>query len=80
MSAHDAPAEPEPKTPVWLTVLGACLFLALAVWWLAPRSAEPDATVRVPAPTDAPADGPAVPPAAGPSDGPAPTAPAPPAE
>jgi len=73
MSAHDAPAEPEPKTPVWLTVLGACLFLALAVWWLSPRSAEPDATVRVPAPTDAPSDGPAVP-----SDAPAP-APAPPA-
>jgi hypothetical protein len=62
MSAPDLPAEPEPKTPAWLTVLGACIFVALALWWLSPRSAEPDATVRVPAPADAPADGPADPP------------------
>lgn len=67
MSAHDQPSEPEPKTPVWLTVLGACLFAALALWWLSPRAAEPDATVRVPAAADAPADAPADEPGAAPS-------------
>jgi hypothetical protein len=73
MSTHDAPSEPEPRTPVWLTVLGAFLFLALAVYLLAPRSAEPDATVRVPAPDDAPAAADEAPRA------PTPTAPPPPA-
>ena len=62
MSAHEAPAESEPRTPVWLTVLGACLFLALAVWFLAPRSAEPDATVRVPAVAGADEPAPPAPP------------------
>ena len=65
MSAHEPPAaESEPKTPIWLTVLGACLLLALAVWYLAPHRELPDATIRVPAPTIAAP--PAGPPTAGP--------------
>ena len=60
MSAHDAPAAEEPRTPVWLTVLGACLLLALAIWWVSPRPRVlPDATIRVPAPAAAPAAAPA---------------------
>jgi len=71
MSAHEPEsAEPEPKTPVWLTVLGACLLLALAFWWLSPQREVPDATIRVPAPTIvAPPSGgaPAAPPSATPT-------------
>lgn len=58
MSGHDAPPEIEPRTPVWLTVVGACLLLALAVFWLSPRSEPTTATVRV-LPAGAEAAGPA---------------------
>jgi hypothetical protein len=29
---HGPPAPPEPKTPMWLTALGAVLFLAAGLW------------------------------------------------
>jgi hypothetical protein len=28
------PIPPEPKTPSWLTALGAVLFLSVALWWI----------------------------------------------
>ena len=49
MTSHDAPAQDEPRTPAWLTALGALLLLAVAIWWLAPGSDVIDATIRVPA-------------------------------
>jgi hypothetical protein len=33
------PIPPEPKTPLWLTALGAGLFFAAGVWWLASQPA-----------------------------------------
>ena len=30
---HGPPAPPEPKTPLWLTAVGAVLFLTVALVW-----------------------------------------------
>ena len=50
------PLLPEPKTPLWLTALGAALFFAAGVWWLATQpaaaSTPPAADAGAPA-TDA---------------------------
>ncbi|HEY2515739.1 MAG TPA: hypothetical protein VGI39_32945 [Polyangiaceae bacterium] len=35
MSDAHPPAPAEPKTPMWLPALGAFLFFAVGVWWLA---------------------------------------------
>ncbi|MGO8992784.1 MAG: hypothetical protein ACLQVI_05615 [Polyangiaceae bacterium] len=35
------PLPPEPKTPGWLTALGAVLFLSAAVWWVASQPPAP---------------------------------------
>ncbi|MBX3197795.1 MAG: hypothetical protein KF894_06595 [Labilithrix sp.] len=36
---HAPPAPPEPKTPLWLTALGAVLFLVAGlIWGLTPAS------------------------------------------
>jgi hypothetical protein len=39
--AHDSEL-PEPKTPMWLPALGAALFLAAGVWWLARPQPAPE--------------------------------------
>jgi type IV secretory pathway VirB10-like protein len=39
--AHDEPAPDEPKTPLWLTAIGAGLFFLLAVGWLAGLASGP---------------------------------------
>lgn len=44
------PLPPEPKTPTWLTALGAVLFFSAAVWWLATKPSVPSADA---APADA---------------------------
>lgn len=47
---HAPPPPPEPKTPLWLTAVGAVLFLTVAlVWGLAPASS----TDAAPAAADA---------------------------
>ncbi|MBX3220907.1 MAG: hypothetical protein KF795_10330 [Labilithrix sp.] len=39
---HAPPAPPEPKTPMWLSALGAVLFLiAGLIWGLSPSSTQP---------------------------------------
>ena len=42
--SHSPPLPPEPETPVWFTVLGAVLFFALGVWWLATQPAAAAST------------------------------------
>ncbi len=49
------PLPPEPKTPTWLTALGAALFFSAAVWWLATKPAVPPAQTG-PADAGAPSD------------------------
>jgi hypothetical protein len=37
--SHEPPVPPEPKTPLWLTALGAVLFLMVGlIWGLSPMS------------------------------------------
>ena len=54
------PLLPEPKTPLWLTALGAALFFAAGVWWLA---TQPASAAPVQADAGAAATGDAAPPA-----------------
>jgi hypothetical protein len=37
---HANPLEDEPKTPLWLPVLGAALFVAVGLWWAVTPSAS----------------------------------------
>jgi hypothetical protein len=40
-NSHAAPAPPEPKTPLWLTAVGALLFLTVGlIWGLTPDSKD----------------------------------------
>ena len=51
------PLPPEPKTPTWLTALGAVLFFSVGVWWLAMQPASASATAAAAsADAGAPAD------------------------
>jgi hypothetical protein len=36
-----SPQEEEPKTPMWLTAVGAALFVGVALWWAVTPSAPP---------------------------------------
>ncbi len=38
--AHEPPAPPEPKTPMWLPALGAVLFLTAGLLWALSPSAK----------------------------------------
>ena len=55
--AHGPPSPPEPKTPMWLTAVGAVLFLLVGmIWGLSPST--PDDTAAKAAPTAADAGAP----------------------
>jgi hypothetical protein len=55
--AHGPPPPPEPKTPMWLTAVGAVLFLLVGmIWGLSPST--PDDTGAKAAPTAADAGAP----------------------
>ncbi|MGH7293765.1 MAG: hypothetical protein ACRELB_02475, partial [Polyangiaceae bacterium] len=41
---HAPPLDDEPRSPMWLPVLGAALFLAAGIWWAATPAITPPAT------------------------------------
>jgi ferric-dicitrate binding protein FerR (iron transport regulator) len=53
--AHDSEL-PEPKTPMWLPALGAAVFLAAGLWWLARPQPPQDSTQQAATGVDAGAD------------------------
>jgi hypothetical protein len=57
-TVHQPPAPPEPKTPNWMPALGAFLFFAVGVWWLATPSSTPAQGADLAAAADAGADAP----------------------
>src|SRR5271170_7895482 len=52
-ASASAPAEDEPKTPMWLTGLGAALFVSVGLWWAVTPGAPPPATDQPAAPASA---------------------------
>jgi hypothetical protein len=42
-ASASAPAEDEPKTPMWLPGLGAALFVSVGLWWAVTPGAPPPA-------------------------------------
>jgi hypothetical protein len=43
-ASASAPAEDEPKTPMWLPGLGAALFVSVGLWWAVTPGAPPPVT------------------------------------
>jgi hypothetical protein len=75
--AHDEPVPEEPKTPLWLTALGAALFFVLAVVWLVGALARETGSAEASA-ASAAASAPAAPPPTPKAPPPLPTPPPPP--
>jgi hypothetical protein len=54
-ASASAPAEDEPKTPMWLPALGAALFISVGLWWAVTPGAPPPPTDEAVASASAPA-------------------------
>jgi hypothetical protein len=48
LAGQASPQEDEPKTPMWLTAVGAALFVGVALWWAVTPAARPPTPAETP--------------------------------